>query len=300
MIDRASTPPWLRSHNPLAQTIKVISLVLVVAIIVLPFLYVLEVSLLTRKEVIQTAGAIIIPHALSLAAYKEILSGRVIQRALMVSVGITVTGTILSLAVTTGLAFGLARPNLPGRRILLLLVLLTFLFTPGLIPSYLMVKQLHLLNTYGALIFPGLVSTFNFVVLRNFFMNIPKDLIDSAHIDGANHFDVLRYITIPLSKAAMAVIGLFYAVGYWNSFFNALLYLNKASMWPIQLVLRQYVLQGNTIPTQAALEAQASIMPPSEAVQMAIVVVAMIPILIVYPFLQRYFTAGVLTGAIKS
>lgn len=299
-MHESAVAPWLRNRNPFVTMAKVALFVVVVLAVVLPFLYVIEVSLLTRKEVIQTAGAVLIPHQLSLGAYKEILSGRVIQRSLLVSVSITVVGTFLSLAATTGLAYGLSRPAMPGRQVLLILVLLTFLFTPGLIPVYLMVKSLHLLNTYGSLIFPGLISTFNFVVLRNFFMAIPRDLIDSAQIDGANEWDILRRITVPLSKAAMAVIGLFYAVGYWNAFFNALLYLNTASMWPIQLVLRQYVLQGNTIPTAAALTAQASVMPPSESVQMAIVIVAMVPILIVYPFLQRYFATGVLTGAIKS
>ncbi|MCL4543171.1 MAG: carbohydrate ABC transporter permease [Chloroflexi bacterium] len=295
-----SAPPWLRNRNSAVTLLKALFLIVVVLAIVLPFLYVLEVSLLTRKEVIATAGAVIIPHAFSIAAYADILSGTVVQRSLIISVSITIVGTLLSVLVTTGLAYGLSRPTMPGRRVLLILVLLTFLFTPGLIPTYLMVKELHLLNSYGSLIFPGLVSTFNFVVLRNFFMNIPQEIIDSAQIDGANNLDILRHITIPLSRAAMAVIGLFYAVGYWNSFFNALLYLNNASMWPIQLVLRQYVLQGNTIPTAAAAQAQAAVVPPAASIQMAIVIVAMVPILIVYPFLQRYFATGVLTGAIKS
>lgn len=299
-MERTAPPPWLRNRNPFVSAAKVATLGFCALVILLPFLYVIEVSLLTRKEVIQTAGAVLIPHALSLTAYSEILTSTIVQRSLIVSIGITVVGTLLSLGVTTGLAFGLSRPNMPARRPLLLLVLLTFLFSPGIIPVYLMVKELNLLNSYGSLILPGLVSTFNFVVLRNFFMNIPKDLIDSAQIDGANDFDILWNITIPLSKAAMAVIGLFYAVGYWNAFFNALLYLNDASKWPIQLVLRQYVLQGSTIPTAAAVAAQANITPPSEAIQMAIVIVALIPILVVYPLLQRYFVTGVLTGAIKS
>jgi ABC-type glycerol-3-phosphate transport system permease component len=296
----AISPAWLRRRHPAVGALKAIVLVVIVAVIVLPFLYVLEVSLLTEKEVIQTAGIDLLPQQLVATAYQEILSGAVVQRAMVVSIGITVVGTTLSLLTTIALAFGLSRPGVPFRRVMLLLILLTFLFSPGLIPSYLMVKQLGLLNSYGSLILPGLVSTFNFVVLRGFFMNIPQDLLDSAYLDGANSFAVLRLITIPLSKAVIAVIGLFYAVGYWNSFFNALLYLNDAAKWPIQLVLRQYVVLDTFLPSDAAVAAQAGVVAPTQAIQMAIVVVAMVPILIVYPFLQRYFTTGVLTGAIKS
>lgn len=294
------SPTWMRQRHPATNVLKTVILFGAVAIIVFPFLYILEVSLLTNREVIQTAGIDLLPHHLSAAAYQEILAGAVVQRALLVSIGITVVGTTLSVLTTIGLAFGLSRPAVPFRRVLLVLILLTFLFTPGLIPTYLMVKQLGLLNTYGSLILPGLVSTFNFVVMRSFFMNIPQELLDSAYLDGANSFAVLRLITIPLSKAVIAVISLFYAVGYWNAFFNALLYLNDASMWPIQLVLRQYVVLDTFLPSDAAVTAQAAVAAPTQAVQMAIVVVAMVPILIVYPFLQRYFTTGVLTGAIKS
>jgi putative aldouronate transport system permease protein len=294
------SPAWMRKRHPAASGLKAVVVLLIVVLIIAPFLYVVEVSLLTNKEVLQTGGMDLLPRHLAFSAYQEILSGIVVQRALLVSIGITVVGTALSLLATIALAFGLSRPGVPFRRVILVLILLTFLFTPGLIPSYLMVKQLGLLNTYGSLIFPGLISTFNFVVMRNFFMNIPQDLLDSAYLDGANAFAVLRLITIPLSKAVIAVIGLFYAVGYWNSFFNALLYLNDASKWPIQLVLQQYVIQGTNLPSDAAVVAEAAVQAPSAALQMAIVVVAMIPILVVYPFLQRYFTSGVLTGAIKS
>lgn len=294
------SPAWMRKRHPAASGLKAVVVLLIVALIIAPFLYVVEVSLLTNKEVLQTGGMDLLPQQLAFSAYQEILSGIVVQRALLVSIGITVVGTTLSLLATIALAFGLSRPGVPFRRVILVLILLTFLFTPGLIPSYLMVKQLGLLNTYGSLIFPGLISTFNFVVMRNFFMNIPQDLLDSAYLDGANAFAVLRLITLPLSKAVIAVIGLFYAVGYWNSFFNALLYLNDASKWPIQLVLQQYVIQGTNLPSDAAVVAEAAVQAPSAALQMAIVVVAMIPILVVYPFLQRYFTSGVLTGAIKS
>ena len=148
----------------------------------------------------------------------------------------------------------------------------------------------------AALIVPTAVSAFNVVIVRGFFMGIPQELMDSSRIDGASEWLTLRRIVLPLSKAVIAVVGLFYAVGYWNSFFNALLYLNEQTKWPLQLVLRSYVLQGSPL---AGADSGSSVPPPQQAVQMAVVVIAIVPILAVYPFLQRHFTKGVLTGAVK-
>jgi putative aldouronate transport system permease protein len=197
------------------------------------------------------------------------------------------------------LAYACSRPILGGR-VILMLALLTLLFPPGIIPSYLVVKQLGLLNNYASLILPVLLSAFNFVVLRQFFMNIPRELTDSARIDGASDVGILLKIVLPLSKPVLAVVALFYAVTtYWNSFFPALLYLSDNSKWPLQLVARQYVLQGSPMLGSTAYGAASSAPPPAQSLQMAVVVVAIVPILIVYPFLQKYFTRGVLSGAIK-
>jgi putative aldouronate transport system permease protein len=157
------------------------------------------------------------------------------------------------------------------------------------------VKQLRLLNNYAALIAPVAINAFNMVVLRQFFLELPQELIDSARVDGAGVLRTLWSIVLPLSKPALAVISLFYAVSYWNAFFNALLYLNEPSSWPLQLIVRLYVLQG-VGSGQLAAESEPLI---AQSVQMAVVIVAIVPILVVYPFLQRYFTKGVLTGAIK-
>jgi putative aldouronate transport system permease protein len=205
----------------------------------------------------------------------------------------------LSMALTTTMAYALTRTReVPGSRLALLLVLGTLMFSAGIIPNYLLVKSLHLLNSYLALILPGAVSAFNLVVIRQFFMGIPQELIDSARMDGANDLQILVRIMLPLSKAVLAVIALFYAVGYWNDFFNALLYLDDASMWPVQLVLRQYVLQGTPL-GDVQMNPLLGEPPPPQSFQMAVVVLGTLPILLVYPLLQRYFTKGVLTGAIK-
>jgi putative aldouronate transport system permease protein len=214
---------------------------------------------------------------------------------MLVSIGVTIIGTLVSLVTTTAMAYGLSRPILFGRAILLIAVF-TLLFTPGIIPNYLVVRQLGLLNTYASLILPVMISAFNLVVMRQFFMGIPQELIDSAKIDGAGDLRVLLSIVLPLSGPVIAVVALFYAVAYWNAFFNALLYLGDTGMWPLQLVLRTYVLQGTVMP---GIADSSDAIPPVEATRMAVLVVALVPILLVYPFLQRYFTRGVLTGAIK-
>jgi multiple sugar transport system permease protein/putative aldouronate transport system permease protein len=216
----------------------------------------------------------------------------------MVSIGITLVGTAVSLISSTLLAYSLSRQGSFAQKPMLALVLLTLLFSPGLIPNYLVVKEFGLLDSYWALILPAALSGFNVIVLRAFFMGIPGELIDSARIDGAGHLMIFGRIVLPLSKAVLAVIGLFYAVGYWNAFFNAMLYMNDSAKWPLQLVLRTYVINNAELGA-SDLGATVDVVPPQPSIQMAILVVTIVPILIVYPFLQRHFAKGVLTGAVK-
>ena len=178
-------------------------------------------------------------------------------------------------------------------------MLLSLLFSPGLIPVYLTVRGFGLIDTYAALILPGLVGGFNVIVLRSFFVNIPPEMIESARIDGAGEWQIFTRIVTPLSKAVLAVIGLFYGVGYWNAFFNALLYLNDQSRWPLPLVLRSYVINNTQISATDLAASGAQALPAQPALQMAMLLVAVVPILVVYPFLQRHFTKGVITGAVK-
>ena len=288
-------PAWLEKDTKLLRAVKIGVFGVILFVVIYPFLSVLATSLASEPDVIKNGGLVIWPEHPTLGAYQTIFAGGVVTRAIWVSIGITTIGTLLSLAVTIGMAYGLSRP-IWGGKYFLLIALFTLLFVPGIIPNYLAVKQYGLLNTYAALVLPVLVSAFNLVVLRQFFMNIPGELVDSAKIDGANDWDVLVKIVIPLSKAVIAVVALFYAVSYWNDFFTALLYLNDSSMWPLQLVLRLYVVQGAPLPSAGDVVENA---PPLQSIQMAVVIVAMIPILCVYPFLQRYFTRGVLSGAIK-
>lgn len=296
---RASTPLWQRDRKWWSSLIKGVGLAVAALGILFPILNVVLISLMNQKELVQYAGGLdLFPRHLTLAAYQLIFSGGIVTRAMLVSAGVTIVGTAMSLVATSCLAFGLSVEGLPFRRTLLTIVLLTFLFNPGIIPLYLTVDYTHLLNTYASLIIPVLLNTFNVIVMRNFFMSIPNELIEAATIDGAGYGQILLKVILPLSKPILAVMALFYAVGYWDAFFNALLFLNDTSKWPIQLVLQQYVIANSALP-QTAQNTIEVIQSPEQSVQMAAVVVAILPILLVYPFLQRYFLSGVLTGAIK-
>lgn len=273
-----------------------IALAVIVALVVFPFVVVVATSFSSQAELTRNGGFVLVPQDPTVEAYRSIFRGGIVTRALVISIAITVVGTFVSLVTTVLTAYGLSRRESLWNRPLLMVVLLTFLFTPGIIPSYLMVRQLGLLDNYAALILPTAISAFNVVIIRGFIMGIPQELIDAARIDGAGEWRTLTRIVLPLSKASIAVVGLFYAVGYWNSFFNALLYLSDQAKWPLQLVLRTYVLQGSPL---AGADVGGAVPPPQQAIQMAVVVVAVVPILCVYPFLQRHFTKGVLTGAVK-
>ncbi|WP_371666074.1 carbohydrate ABC transporter permease [Streptomyces sp. NBC_01241] len=277
------------------QIAKVVAIVVVVLAVAYPLVGVIGTSFASQTDIIKSSGLVLWPDHPTLDAYRTIFTGGVVTRALIVSVGITVLGTLASLLVTVGMAYGLSRRDVTGSRFILMTALFTMLFNAGIIPNFLLVKGLGLYDTYAALVMPTLVSAFNLVVLRSFFMSLPEELYDAAKVDGAGDFRILVRIVLPLSKAVLAVISLFYAVTYWNAFFNSLLYLNDSDKWPLPMVLRTYVLQGQSLNAASAGE----VLAPQQAVQMAVLVIAVVPILCVYPFLQRYFTKGVLTGAVK-
>jgi multiple sugar transport system permease protein/putative aldouronate transport system permease protein len=282
-----------------SRVLKTLVLVVCCAVVVIPFLGVISTSIASQQHVTNSGGFVLWPDALHLDAYKAIFNGGVVQRALLVSVVIALGGTLISLAGSTMLAYSLSRPGSFGQRPILMIVLFSILFSPGLIPNYLVVKQFGLLDSLFALILPTAISGFNVIVLRSFFMGIPDSVLDSARIDGAGDFRIFWSIVLPLSRAVLAVVGLFFAVGYWNAFFNAMLYISDTAKWPLQLVLRTYVINNTELSSGDLGGAAADQLPPQESIQMAILVVSLVPILIVYPFLQRHFAKGMLTGAVK-
>ncbi|RVU26399.1 carbohydrate ABC transporter permease [Streptomyces antnestii] len=287
----------MEKPKPLTTVAKAIAVVAVLALVLVPFIVIISTSLASNREVVANGGWVLWPTDPTLRAYRNILSGGIVTKALGVSVGITVIGTLASLACTSFLAYALSRPGVLGGKPILLIVLFTFLFPPGMIPAFLLVKGLGLQNMYAALIAPVLINVFNLVVLRGFFQGIPEELYEAARLDGAGDWTVFWRIVLPLSKAALAVVGLFYAVSYWNAWFNASIYL-ESDHWPLSQVLRTYVIGGAQI-TDTGLS-EAGMVSAPQTTQMAVLVIATVPILVVYPFVQKYFTKGVLTGAIKS
>jgi putative aldouronate transport system permease protein len=292
-------PVWMERPNPLIQVVKFIALLISAALVIVPFWSVLATSFANKDTLDAAAGGMVMwpGHGISLQAYKAILSGGVVTRSLVISIGITVVGTLLSLAATAGLAYWLSRSRSFAAKPVLMLVLGAVLFSPGLIPSYLLVKQLNLLDNWWSLILPVLVNAFNVVVMRAFFQELPQELFESAAIDGASSLTILTRIVLPLSKAVLAVIGLFYAVAYWNAFFNALIYIQTSDKWPMALVLRTFVVNQTTIGGEQIGSTEG--LPPQLAMQMAILVMAILPIMIVYPFIQKHFAKGVMIGAVK-
>jgi ABC-type glycerol-3-phosphate transport system permease component len=277
------------------RALKAVVIVLIALTMLYPIAYVIAMSFAVPE---QARAGVIFPTRFSLDAYRAIFNGGTVAVGLRNSVWITVVGTVLSLTFSSMLAWGLSRTReVPGAKAVLVMVLATMFFSAGIIPNFLLIKNLGLLDSLWSLIIPGLISAFNMIVIRNFFMNLPRELMEAARIDGAGEWRIFLRIALPLSKPVLAVMGLFYAVGYWNTYFNALLYINDNSKWPIQVVLQQYVLAGVQIP--GAMVSPDQPPPPGVTLQMAVIVLATVPILLVYPFIQRYFTSGVLTGAIK-
>lgn len=294
-------PVWAERPSLPERLAKNTVLTGIALVVLLPLYVVVLTSLSTASAVNAAGGLVVIPDGLSLQAYADLFSGGVVTRAVSVSLGVTLVGTAVSLGATILAAYGLSQPGSLWHRPLLFAVLLTFLFAPGMIPVYLLVSDLGLIDSYWSLILPTAVNAFNLVVMRAFFMNLPREISDSARVDGANEWTILTRLVLPMSKGVVAVIGLFYAVGYWNAFFNAILYINDNAKWPLQLVLRQYVQQGQQLSSSSVVgeAVQGTASAPNLAIQMAIVVVALVPVMFIYPLVQKHFTKGVIIGAVK-
>ncbi|RAV17309.1 carbohydrate ABC transporter permease [Paenibacillus contaminans] len=265
---------------------------------IVPFLYIIGGSFATEAE-LSTRGFFLIPTEYSLNAYKYIFTSNTLIRSIMVSIYVTAVGTVVNLFFTVTMAYPLARRTLHGRNTILNLVVFSMLFSGGLIPTFLIVKSLGLLDTYWALMLPGAISAFNLIIVKNFFQELPPGLEESARIDGCTEVGVLWKIVLPLSKPVLATFGMFYAVGHWNNFFTALLYVNSPEKWPLQVLLRQIVLLSQGSLGDSTQMDHLFEQPPEQAVKMAAIVVGTVPILLVYPFLQKHFAKGVLLGSVK-
>lgn len=286
--------------NNLFDWINVGLIIIVLLICTYPLIYAFSASFSEPVQV--TAGnLILLPKGFTLESYEAIFRNEGILRGYRNSIIIASAGTLLNLVLTILCAYPLSRRDLKGRNFFMVIVSFTMFFSGGIIPNFLLIQQLKLYNTWWSLLLPGAISTYNMIIMRTYFQNsIPDELEEAASIDGASNFQILRQIVLPLSRPVMAVIALYYLVGHWNAYFNALLYINNKQLYPLQLFLREIlVLDETTLFQTTDVTSAVAKIQRAETIKYAVVIVSSIPMLILYPFLQRFFEKGVMIGALK-
>lgn len=273
-------------------------LILLSLSIIVPLLNIVALSFSDKGEI--AAGNVgIIPKGFTMSSYKYVMWDNTFISSFKVSVFVTVVGTALSLVTVTLAAYPLSKPNLKHRKPLLLFFVFTMMFSGGLVPSYIIIKSLGLINTVWALILPSVMSCYNMLLVKNFMEGLPESLEESAKIDGANDFQVFMRIVLPLCKPVLATVGLFFAVGYWNSYFPGIMYINDPALKPLQTHLYELI-QSSTAVWEMSPAMQAKLAGVStQGIQSATIVAATVPILIVYPFLQKHFVKGIVVGSEK-
>ncbi|MCR8632760.1 carbohydrate ABC transporter permease [Paenibacillus radicis (ex Xue et al. 2023)] len=281
-----------RGEQVSAAAINLI-LLLVGFVSLFPLLFVVSMSLTPYSEVIKNGGFLVIPKSVTFEAYKYLFQTKELPQSMLVSLFTATVGTAVNLLLTMLGAYPLSRRLLPGRKVILLMIVFTMLFNGGLVPTYLLIQSLGMLNTVWALIIPSAVATYNLLIMKTFFEGLPEELFESARIDGAGELRILFRVVVPLSVPSLMTVGLFYAVSNWNSFFAAVLYITDSHLNPLQIVVRKLLLLSNSVDNMT------DIVVPTPTLQMASVIIASLPVLVVYPVIQKYFSKGVLIGAIK-
>ncbi|RIX60196.1 carbohydrate ABC transporter permease [Paenibacillus nanensis] len=272
-------------------------LILMGLMTLLPFVNVLSKSF-SEEWAIVSGRVGVFPVGFQLDTMAFVVTNSQFLRSLWISVLISLIGTLASLLITSLTAYPLSKRELPGMGVLIVLFIFTMMFNGGIIPNYLLIRELGLINHLGSLVLPALISVFNMLVIKSYFESLPSSLEESAKIEGARNLTILFRIILPLSGPVLATIGLFYAVYYWNDYFHPMLYINSTSLKPLQLYLQDIVMNADT---SSALDKSADDLMnvPAEGVRAATVIASTIPILLVYPFLQKYFIKGVLIGSVK-
>lgn len=286
----------IRESLPRRIFVKVntVVLILVCAVMLYPVIYVISASMSAEQALLQ--GRVFLwPVDLQFKAFEKVFVYPNLLISYRNTIVYTVAGTALNLVLTVCGAWALCQKKMPGNRFLTLLCTFTMFFSGGMIPTFLVVKDLHMLDSIWAILCPGAVSTYNMILMRTFFKNIPDSLTEAAELDGCNDFGILFKIVLPLSLASLMTIGMFYAVTHWNEYFNAMLYLSTPTKFPMQIILRQVVLESQIVENSSS----AADSNMAEGIKYATIVVAMVPMLCVYPFVQRYFVKGVLVGSVK-
>jgi putative aldouronate transport system permease protein len=279
------------------QIILAVILAIVLLLILIPFWQVIVTAFVPLDIYTQQGIPFFLsPTEWTSEAFRQLLSHPLFPRAMLNSAIITLGGTFISLILTVPLAYGLSSTGLPGRKLILLFILFTFLFNPGLVPTYLLVTRLGLTNNFLAVIMPPAVSVWNTLIMMSFFQGLPDELKEAARMDGATEFQVLLRIILPLSKPILLTIGLFYAVYFWNEFFTPILYLNSNDLMPLPVLLRNILTSASF---NEYVEYNAFSSTSIDSLKAAGVLITMLPMLLVYPWIQRYFTKGTLVGGVK-
>jgi putative aldouronate transport system permease protein len=289
-----------RGHR-IFQIFNGIFMTLVCLIILYPIYYMVIISL-SDGAAVMTGKVKLFAIDFTLRAYHASVQDEMFVNSYWNTILITVSGTAVSMFLTTLFAYPLSRKDFYGRRVIMALATFTMFFTGGMIPNYLLVMNLHMNDSYWALILPAAVSIYNMIVMRTFFQGIPFDITESAYIDGANDMTILWRIILPLSKPIIATMVLFYSVGLWNGFYNALLYLSDKRLYPIQLFVRSVVLAGETLSADMAnnMSSEGGVgLLAEQSTKYATIILSMLPILAVYPFVSRYFKNGMMVGSVK-
>lgn len=289
MVEKRSFIDWV-------LTVLNYVLVTMLALICLyPLVYVVAASFSDPRLLLEHRGLLVWPTGFSLRGYQTVLRNPNIMQSYLNTFYIVVMGTAINMIMTIFASYVLAKKGYPLRRFFVFMCVFTMYFGGGLIPNFLVVKNLGLYNTHWALMLPGAIATWNMIVMRTAFMGVPEALQESAYLDGANDFTILFRIYLPVCKATMAVMILFYAVGHWNAWFNALIYLRDSDKYPLQLVLREILINNGSAGVVDDADAQYM----KELIKYATIVVATVPILCIYPFAQKFFMKGVMMGSVK-
>lgn len=286
-----------RASNRMFEAFLIVCVFIFVILCLAPFLHIIAISLSSNRAI--TSGEVtLFPIEFNWEAYSKVFSDVSMLRSLGFTIVLTVATTLLCMVFSVAAAYPLTKGNLKGRRFFMYLIIITMFFSGGIIPEYLLIRDLHMINSVWSLILPGLISPFNLIILISFFNNIPPSLEESAEIDGSSHLHTLIKIVLPLSMPVLATLALFYAVGRWNGFQDSLMYINNPDLYPIQLKLYQMV-QNNMVTELTQMEGSNRTALTPESLKAASVVFATVPILLVYPWLQKYFVSGVMLGAVK-
>ncbi|WP_243297795.1 carbohydrate ABC transporter permease [Bacillus litorisediminis] len=277
-------------------------LFLVTLSVVVPLLHLLAMSLSDPLKVHELGGLDIIPEGFSLINYQVLLSNPLIVKSIFNTLFITIVGTAFNLLLTAMTAYVLARTRFPGRKLVMLFLIVIMVFEPGLIPEYLLVRDLGLLDSYASLILYKTINIFYLFIMMRFFEEVPESILEAARIDGAGHFRIFTRIMLPLSKPALATMGLFYGVYHWNEYFRAMIYLTSTEKWPLQVVLRQFVVErDNTslVGVQNFLSYEQVAALDFASLQAGTIIISIVPLLLLYPLILKYYTKGALEGGVK-